>query len=342
MIDDDHLQRDVRCAGLRYAVDDQPGIRRVRASKHSFRYLGPDGKPIRRPATLRRIAALAIPPAYSQVWIAADPRAHLQATGVDARGRKQYRYHPEWRRSRDAAKFRKMVEFGRALPRLRRRIRNDLQQPGLPRSKVLALLAALLDRTRLRIGNESYARSNGSFGLTTLRTHHVQDLRPGGLRLTFRGKSGHDFDVPLKDPALVRLINRCKRIPGRPLFQYIDEQGRRNRISASQVNEYLHALMGDQFTAKDFRTWGATLSAYRLLCRTPVPDSSAESACRKEIATVVRQVADAMGNTPAVCRAHYINPLVIRAWMNRRLPRANANRLSERSLIRLLADEAGA
>lgn len=340
MIDDAHLQRDVRRAGLRYVADDQPGIRRVGQSKQAFRYLGPDGKPIRQPATLRRIAALAIPPAYSQVWIAADPRAHLQATGLDARGRKQYRYHPEWRRGRDAAKFSKMAEFGRALPRLRRRIRRDLQQPGLPRSKVLALLTALLDRTRLRIGNESYARSNGSFGLTTLRTHHVQDLRPGGLRLNFRGKSGHDFDVPLKDPSLVRLIKRCQRIPGRPLFQYLDEQGRRNRISASQVNEYLHALMGDRFTAKDFRTWGATLSAYRLLSRTPLPDSSTENAQRKQIAAMVRQVADSMGNTPAVCRAHYINPLVIRAWMNRRLPRTSASRLSERSLIQLLGDEA--
>ena len=341
MIEDDHLQRDVQRAGLRYVTDDRPGIRRLGQSKLSFRYVGPDGKPIRQRATLRRIAELAIPPAYSKVWIATDPRAHLQATGVDVRGRKQYRYHPEWRRGRDTAKFSKMTDFGHALPRLRRRIRQDLQQPGLPRTKVLALLTALLDRTRLRIGNESYARSNGSFGLTTLRTHHVQDLRPGGVRLSFRGKSGHDFDVPLKDPSLVRLIKRCKRIPGRPLFQYIDEQGRRSRISASQVNEYLQALMGDQFSAKDFRTWGATLSAYRLLSRTPVPNSSSESACRKQVAAVVRKVADSMGNTPAVCRAHYINPLVIRAWMNRRLPHTKANRTSEQSLIRLLVDEAG-
>lgn len=234
-------------AGLVYVSDAHPGIRRLREGA-AFAYILPDGRPLVAAAELARIARLAIPPAYEGVWICPNPRGHLQATGRDARQRKQYRYHPEWRSLRDSAKFERMVEFGEALPRLRRRLRRDLALPGMPRDKVLAVIVSLLDTTWLRIGNAEYARSNNSYGLTTLKNRHVQFIRDGRLLLLFRGKGGADHEVAVDDRRLARLVRRCHQLPGQRLFQYVGEDGGRHPIDSDQVNTYLREVMGADFT----------------------------------------------------------------------------------------------
>jgi DNA topoisomerase I len=328
-------------AGLIYVSDDMPGISRVRDA-NGFSYVGHNGAPITANAELERIARLAIPPAYEEVWICRDRRGHLQATGRDARRRKQYRYHADWRRRRDDAKFMRMIEFGEALPRLRQRLRRDLAQKGLPRDKVLAVVVSLLDATRVRIGNVEYAKTNDSYGLTTLRNRHVKFVRDGRVVLCFRGKGGADHEVPVDDKALARLVRRCHELPGQTLFQYLDEEGGRRPVDSEQVNEYLKSTMGAPFTAKDFRTWGATLRAIALMAETPMPESTSESAIKACINAAIKEVARELRNTPAVCRKSYINPVVFDAWRDGTLQKRikedfnSAPRRAERSALAFL------
>jgi DNA topoisomerase-1 len=300
-------------AGLVYVSDTEPGIRRLRAGR-GFRYVTPENRRLAAAEDLKRIARLAIPPAYRDVWISMKPRGHLQATGRDARGRKQYRYHTAWRELRDSAKFSRMVSFGEQLPKLRRKLRRDLALPGLPREKVLAVVVRLLDATRIRVGNTEYARDNKSFGLTTLRNRHVSFIRDGRAVLNFRGKGGVQHEIHIDDKRIVKIVRRCQEIPGQHLFQFINDDGQRCPIDSGQVNDYLREAMGNDFTAKDFRTWGATLHAITLLACTPLPESRSEHAVKKCIAAVVKQVAAQLRNTPAVCRKSYINPAVFDSW----------------------------
>src|SRR5579859_2109208 len=301
-----------RAAGLRYVTDREPGIRRRHAGAH-FSYIGLDGRPIHDVAVVRRIKALAIPPAYQDVWICADPDGHLQATGRDARGRKQYRYHPRWRAVRDETKYEHMLAFGHALPRLRARVEHDLALPGLPREKVLATVVRLLETTLIRVGNDEYARDNGSFGLTTLRDRHVS-VRGTHLRFTLRGKSGQHHTVELQDRRLARIVQRCKDLPGYELFQYIDEQGQHQRVDSGDVNDYLHASTGAAFTAKDFRTWAGTVLAGLALQECQACDHATPT--RQHVVQAIERVAQRLGNTPAVCRKCYIHPEVIGAYLD--------------------------
>jgi DNA topoisomerase IB len=300
-------------AGLIYVSDNEPGIRRIRAGK-GFRYVTPDNRRLTDPKQLKRIKSLAIPPAYRDVWISVEPRGHLQATGRDARGRKQYRYHAEWRQVRDSAKFDRMVAFGEGLTKLRRKLKRDLAQPGLPRDKVLAVIVSILDATRVRIGNTEYARDNKSFGLTTLRNRHVSFIPDGRAILNFRGKGGVQHEVRINDKRIAQIVRHCQELPGQHLFQYVSDDGQRCPVDSGQVNDYLREAMGDEFTAKDFRTWGATLHAITLLAKTELPEEPSERALRRKTAQVVGQVAAELRNTPAVCRKSYINPAVFDAW----------------------------
>jgi DNA topoisomerase IB len=333
--------------GLVYVSDQSRGIRRVRIGKPArrgakqdapprFQYLGASGRRIRDARVLERIAKLAIPPAYEDVWICPNPRGHLQATGRDARGRKQYRYHPDWRQARDDHKHSRMRDFGKALGRLRAAVRRDLRRPGLPRERVLALVVRLLDATQVRVGNAEYARTNGSFGLTTLRDRHARFPGRGKALLRFRGKGGAEHDVPVEDPRLAALVRRCQDLPGQRLFQYIDDDGRRRAIDSTMVNDYLRERMGGEFTAKDFRTWHATLHALTLLDATPLPGRRSEAALRRCMNTVIKEVASGLRNTPAVCRKSYINPAVFVAWQDSALPRAGTRGRPADRLLALL------
>jgi len=252
-----------RAAGLRYVHDDRPGIRRARSGK-AFRYVGPDGRPVRDDDTVKRIRSLAIPPAWTDVWICPLPNGHIQASGRDARGRKQYRYHPRWRQARDETKYHRMVAFGLALPAIRDRVEADLALPGLPRRRVLAAVVRLLETTLIRVGNEEYARANHSFGLTTLHNHHAE-VNGATVHFRFRGKSGVRHAVDVCDRRLARLIRQCQDLPGHELFEYVDDEGRVHEVSSSDVNDYLREPAGDEFTAKDFRTWGGTVLAAEAL-----------------------------------------------------------------------------
>jgi DNA topoisomerase-1 len=317
--------------GLVYVSDRSRGIRRVRRSPRNskrpkFDYIAAGGRRIRDARTLARIAKLAIPPAYEDVWICANPRGHLQATGRDARGRKQYRYHPDWSVARNDRKHSRMRDFGKALGRLRAAVRRDLRLPGLPREKVLALVVKLLDATQVRVGNEEYARSNGSFGLTTLRDRHARFPGRGQALLQFKGKGGAEHDVLVDDARLAKLVRRCQELPGQALFQYLDEQGDTRAIDSGQVNDYLRERMGGEFTAKDFRTWHATLHALTLLNGVPLPEKPSEAALRRCMNAVVKDVASGLRNTPAVCRKSYINPAVFIAWQNGELRRRAARK----------------
>jgi DNA topoisomerase-1 len=300
-----------REAGLRYVSDERPGITRRRAGK-GFRYLRPDGSPVRDEPTLHRIKGLVIPPAWTDVWITTDPRGHLQATGRDARGRKQYRYPPRWRAVRDATKYERMLAFGAALPTIRARVEKDLARPGLPREKVLATVVRLLEATLIRVGNEEYARENRSYGLTTLRNRHVA-INGTELRFEFRGKSGKEHRISVRDRRLAGLLRRLQELPGQELFQYLDEDGARHTIDSDDVNGYLREITGQEFSAKDFRTWAGTV-----LCAVALREVEAcasETEARRNVAQVVKQVSQQLGNTPAVCRACYIHPAVIEAYV---------------------------
>jgi DNA topoisomerase I len=294
--------------GLVWISDDKPGIRRERVGD-GFRYRGTDGKLIRNAAELRRIRALAVPPAYEQVWICPRPNGHLQATGRDARGRKQYRYHPDWRLARDAGKFERMLEFGAALPRIRKRVRADLAAPvaAAPRREtVLATLVRLLDTTLIRVGNDEYARTNRSFGLTTLRNRHA-DVKGSRIRLTFRGKSGIEHEVDLDDPRVARVVRRCQAMPGQDLFQYEDEDGSIRAVGSADVNDYIREAAGADFTAKDFRTWHGSVQALGLWAE----QCAADAACRQSANQLLAEVARRLGNTVAVCKKSYVHPRVL-------------------------------
>lgn len=294
---------------LHYVDDSQPGIRRKRL-RGKFVYFDVQGTRITDEAQVRRINGLAIPPAYTDVWICPDPQGHLQATGRDARGRKQYRYHSRWREIRDSNKYERMLEFGQALPGLRARLEQDLARSGMPREKVMALVVTLLESTLIRIGNSRYARDNRSYGLTTLRTRHV-DVRGTAIRFHFRGKSGVEHEVTLRDRRLARLLRRCLELPGQQLFQYLDNEGQRRAVSSSDINQYLRDLTGRDFTAKDYRTWaGSALALERLRGQPEQPATQA----RQHLLETVKQVASQLGNTPTVCRQCYIHPEILQAF----------------------------
>lgn len=283
-------------AGLIYVCDNSPGISRLRWGR-GFRYIGPDKKALTDKTELERIARLAIPPAYTDVWICLHARGHLQATGLDARKRKQYRYHPEWHMVREGIKFDRMVEFGEALPGLRQCLQRDLRKWGLPREKVVAAIVYLLDTTRVRIGNLSYARDNHSFGLTTLRKRHLAFSNERRALLKFQGKSGVEHEVRIDDRRIVKIIRDCQQLRGQHLFQYLDEHGKRRAVGAEQVNSYLHETMNAEFTAKDFRTWGATLRAFELMLNTPLPESPTKRALSACVVAATRKVAEELRNT---------------------------------------------
>ena len=294
--------------GLVWASDQARGIRRVRRGD-TFDYIGPDGKRIRKADELRRIRALAIPPAYEQVWICPRANGHLQATGRDARGRKQYRYHAEWRAAKDADKFERMLEFGGALPRIRNRVAADLAAPVGTRPRretVLATLVRLLDTTYVRIGNEEYARENKSFGLTTLRNRHAA-VSGDRLRLSFRGKSGKEHEVALDDPRVARVVRRCQAMPGQDLFQYVDEEGAVHGVGSADVNDYIREASSADFTAKDFRTWHGTAHALSLW----IERGAATDGKRRSVKELLAEVAKRLGNTVAVCKKSYVHPRVL-------------------------------
>ena len=298
-------------AGLRYVSDGRPGIRRRRSGK-GFSYIGPDDKPVRDPATLERIRKLAIPPAYTDVWICPHPRGHLQATGRDARGRKQYRYHPKWREVRDETKFGRMIEFSLALPKIRRRVDADLSSPGLTRDKVLAAIVHLLECSCIRVGNEEYARTNESFGLTTLKDDHVE-VSGSRIRFEFTGKSGKVHSVDITDRRLAKIVAHCQSIPGEELFQYLDENGDRQTVDSGDVNDYIRRAAGDEFTAKDFRTWAGTILAVEALQQAGGFDSQRDG--KSKLLGAIDRVAEQLNNTRAVCRKYYIHPAVMESYL---------------------------
>jgi len=335
------MARVARRAGLVYVSDAMPGITRRRIGS-SFNYLSPRRRAVRDARTLRRINALAVPPAYHNVWICRTPRGHLQATGRDARGRKQYRYHREWQAVRDCAKFDRMADFVAALPALRRRLKRDLALSGLPREKVLACAVTLLNTSGARIGNAEYARVNHSFGITTLRNRHVSYGRGGRAVLAFAGKRGVRHEIVVDQKRIVQIVRRCHALPGQHLFQYLDGEGNCHAIDSGMVNDYLCETMGRQFTAKDFRTWHATLQAIAVLRTLPVPHPASHSAIRSARARVLQSVARALRNTPAVCGKSYVNPQLFVAWgkgsLGRRFQRVTqlTGRNGERALVRFL------
>ena len=309
-------------AGLAYVHDYDPGLSRVATGHGKFKFLDADGKMVRDPKTLDRIAKLVIPPAWTQVWICPDPRGHIQATGRDQRGRKQYRYHPDWRAVRDETKYGRMVDFGRALPKLRRQVDADLARHGLVRERVLAAVVRLLEVTLIRVGNDEYAKANKSFGLTTMQKRHVR-VSGAGAVFEFRGKSGKVHRTGFQDRRLARLVRSCQELRGQRLFQFIDEAGEKRPVESADVNDYLHAAMGEDFTAKDFRTWAGTLAALEFLQGQDPPDS--EAAAKRIVTACVKEVSGRLGNTPAVCRACYIHPAVPEAYARGALPPTGRN-----------------
>ena len=299
-------------AGLHYTTDSRPGIRRVRRGS-SFQYVSADGRAIRDQQELRRIRSLVIPPAWQDVWISPDPRGHLQAVGRDARGRKQYRYHPKWRLVRDETKYYRLIGFAEALPAIRARTGRDLRAARLTREKVLAAVVQLLEKTLIRVGNDEYARENRSFGLTTLRDGHVA-VKGGKVRFSFRGKSGVEHDIELDDRRLAQTITACRDIPGYDLFQYLDEEGERHSIGSADVNAYLKEITGQDYTSKDFRTWAGTVLAAQTLQAFEAFESDTQA--KRNIIQAVESVAKRLGNTKAVCRKCYIHPAILESYMD--------------------------
>ena len=300
-----------RAAGLRYVHDDRPGIRRE-AVKDGFRYLDAKGEPVTDESTLARIKRLVIPPAWTEVWICPQANGHLQATGRDARGRKQYRYHAKWREARDEVKYERMLKFGQALPAIRAEVDRALKLPGLPREKVLATIVYLLEATMMRVGNEEYARTNKSFGLTTLRNRHAK-VDGSDVEFSFRGKSGVYHKVKVHDRRLARIVARSRDLPGQELFQYVDEDGATHSIDSSDVNDYLRTITGEEYTAKDFRTWSGTVLAALALQEFEKFDSEAQA--KKNIVRAIESVAEKLGNTPSICRKCYVHPAVLDAYL---------------------------
>ncbi len=302
-----------KAAHLRYVNDRTlPGIRRIGTTRR-VRYVDPAGRTIADRQELQRIYALAIPPAWTDVWICPNPLGHLQATGRDARGRKQYRYHPRWREVRDEVKYGRLIAFAETLPRIRARAAADLRKSGLPRQKVLAAVVALLEKTLIRVGNDEYARENGSFGLTTMRDQHAQ-VRGGVVHFEFRGKSGIRHAVDLHDARLARIVKACRDLPGYELFQYVDDEGQRQVVDSADVNDYLRDVSGEDFTAKDFRTWAGTVLAAKALAE--IATCSSTTQAKRNVVRAIEAVARRLGNTKAVCRTCYIHPAIIDAYLD--------------------------
>jgi DNA topoisomerase-1 len=306
-----------KAAGLRYVSDTRPGITRKRHGK-SFSYTTPDGKSLRDRYTLARIKSLVIPPAWTAVWISPIANGHLQATGRDARGRKQSRYHPQWRQVRDETKYERMTVFAQALPIIRQRVDDDLKLPNLPREKVLATIVSLMENTLIRVGNEAYARENKSYGLTTMRNRHVE-INGSHIIFTFQGKSRVHHTIDLQDRRLAKIIKRCVDIPGYELFQYLDPDGAHHSIDSSDVNDYLHQIVGPQFeaqhfTAKDFRTWAGSVLASELLAA--FQPFTSETEAKRNVVQAIKSVADRLGNTPSVCRKCYVHPAIFEHYLN--------------------------
>jgi DNA topoisomerase-1 len=336
-----------RAAGLRYVYDTRPGITRHRI-RSGFRYLGPDDHAVRDKETLARIKSLVIPPAWESVWICPLPNSHLQATGRDARGRKQSRYHPLWRQTRDESKYQHMLAFGATLPIIRKRVEEHLALPGLPREKVLATIVRLLETTFIRIGNESYARENNSFGLTTLRRRHV-DIKGSRLTFKFKGKSGVEHTINVTDRRLARIVKTCRDIPGYELFEYLDDDGTPRSIDSTSVNDYLREVSNENFTAKDFRTWAGTVLAAMTLRDFAPCDTQTQ--LKKNLVDAVKAVAQRLGNTPSVCRKCYIHPAVLEAYLTGSMatlladiktspnPQPHSLRPEESTLIQLLQQQ---
>jgi DNA topoisomerase I len=301
-------------AGLRYVNDDRPGYRR-RAKGNKLEHLDTDGKPIRDAQRLLRIKRLAIPPAWTDVWICPAPNGHIQATGRDARGRKQYRYHNRWREVRDENKFERLADFISALPNIRRRVAADMKLQGLPRQKVLATIVQLLERTFIRVGNEEYTRENKSFGLTTIKNRHVK-VKGAQLRFRFRGKSGREHEVDITDRRIAKIVSKCQDLPGQDLFQYVSETGEVRNVTSQDVNNYLREITNENFTAKDFRTWaGTVLAAIALYAQEKFKSNKQAKA---NVKNAICAVAQLLGNTPAICRKCYVHPAVLDAYLEGR------------------------
>lgn len=345
----DDPRQHARASGLRYATDSRPGFTRRRAGR-GFTYRDVEGATIGDPDVLARIRAIAIPPAWTDVWISPWPNGHLQATGRDARGRKQYRYHARWRDRRGTENFDRMVDFARSLPRIRRRCDQDLARRGMTRDKVLAAVVRLLELTLIRVGNDEYARLNRSFGLTTMRGRHAQ-VKGTSIRFRFRGKGGTFHEVGLRDRRLAAIVRRCQDLPGQDLFAYIDEDGEVRDVTSDDVNDYLREASGGDFTAKDFRTWAGTLLAYRAL-RALQPEDHGPAA-RRNVVEAMRVTAARLGNTPAVARGSYVHPAVLDAYLEgslgralvdaaerQALPPTGADRSEEQAVLRLLRERA--
>jgi DNA topoisomerase-1 len=340
-----------KAAGLRYVTTAEPGIERKRV-RGGFRYYAPGGTQIHDPQLLKRIRALVIPPAWREVWICTDPNGHLQAAGRDQRGRKQSRYHPRWREVRSETKYERMIQFGEALPLIRKRVERDLALPGLPREKILAAIIRLLETTCIRVGNEEYARKNGSYGLTTLHNRHVE-VKGSTITFDFTGKSGVHHTIDVQNRRLAGIVQKCHDLPGYELFQYIDEDGHRHAVQSSDVNEYLHRITGEHFTAKDFRTWAGTVLAAMLLREFEPYESQTQA--KKNVIQAIKSVAERLGNTPTVCRKCYIHPAVLEQYYSGAMLQAIETEVAEQmdrqlkelreeefALLRLLAHQAKA
>jgi DNA topoisomerase-1 len=328
-----------RAANLRYVSDSERGFARRRRGK-AFTYVRPNGEPVRDAAALSRIRTLAIPPAWREVWICPRANGHLQATGRDARGRKQYRYHPKWREAQDQNKYERVIAFAQTLPKIRRAVARDLKKRGLKREKVLAACVKLLETTLIRVGNDEYARDNESFGLTTIQDEHVE-IRGATVRFDFRGKHGVEHEIDLKDRQLAAIVHACRELPGQELFQYVDDSGAVRDVGSGDVNDYLREISGEDFTAKDFRTWAGTALAAQALHE--FEDFDSKAAAKRNVTKAIERVAERLGNTQAICRKCYVHPAVIEAYMERSLVQM-LKRQTERELRgplhRLSAEEA--
>lgn len=328
--DDDHLSLDdkreaAEAAGLRYVDEDEKGYTRKKAGR-GFAFYDTTGKLIRNPATIKRIRSLAIPPAYTDVWICRDASGHIQATGRDDKGRKQYRYHPKWSEVRDSAKYEHMLEFAEALPTIRSKIDEHMRLRNLSRNKVLAVVVHLLETTLIRVGNEDYVKTNKSFGLTTLRNRHVE-VDGGALKFEFKGKSGKTWKLKLRDRRVAKVVKQCQELPGQNLFQYIDDDGERQTVTSSDVNEYLREISGAQITAKDFRTWAGTVLAAIALSEFEAVDSAARA--KRNIKQAIERVAARLGNTPTICRKCYVHPEVVQSYLDGQLIEAVKREIDE-------------
>ena len=320
---------------LRRVTDEKPGLRRKMTSL-GFKYYYPDGRPVRRRALIKRINALAIPPAYTDIWICPDPQGHIQATGRDARGRKQYRYHPDWDHVRNATKYERMLAFGKALPKIRKRVA-ALMKDGTRRERVLAAIVKLLEHTLIRVGNDEYARANKSYGLTTLQNRHCT-VTGNKILFGFRGKGGVEHNITVIDDELAKIVKACQALPGRDLFRYRDDEGKCHSVSSTDVNDFLREISGEDFTAKDFRTWAGSVYALSELRKL---NGATGREAKKGIVAIIKAVAERLGNTPAVCRKSYIHPALLKAHTDRMIGAARVNgchnpRLDEAQFLKFL------